>query len=95
MRLADAVAAFRRGLDRQNWSGDVLDGDGALAAWSVDHSICHIVPGAVVFPRTTGDLAALARVASRHCVPLVARGGGTGTNSQCALHHLAMPPEAV
>ena len=76
--VADLVAA----LDRSSWTGEVLRDPGARAAWSVDNSIYRIPPAAVVFPRTTLDLATLCRLASRHRVPLTARGGGTGTNGQ-------------
>jgi glycolate oxidase len=36
------------------------------------------LPRAVVFPRTTAEVAAVVKVARRHGVPLVARGSGTG-----------------
>ncbi|WP_299841590.1 FAD-binding and (Fe-S)-binding domain-containing protein [uncultured Jannaschia sp.] len=79
---AARITAFLRDLDASGWQGDVLADPGARGAWAVDNSIYRILPGAVVFPRETSDLGLLCRLASKHRVPLVARGGGTGTNGQ-------------
>ncbi|MBM7806250.1 glycolate oxidase [Geodermatophilus bullaregiensis] len=40
-------------------------------------------PGAVVFPRSTDEVAAVMRVASRHGVPVVPRGAGSGLVGAC------------
>ncbi|WP_299821809.1 FAD-binding and (Fe-S)-binding domain-containing protein [uncultured Jannaschia sp.] len=76
------IDALLRDLDASEWQGDILAEPGARGAWAVDNSIYRIEPGAVVFPRETADLGILCRLATRHRVALVARGGGTGTNGQ-------------
>jgi glycolate dehydrogenase FAD-linked subunit len=42
------------------------------------------LPGAVVFPTTTGEVAVLLRLASEHRVPVVPRGAGTGLSGGAA-----------
>ena len=65
---------------------DALGGDAVLtdpdvtAAYARDQAVMAPagVPAAVVFPRSTEQLSAVLRVASRHGVPVVPRGAGSG-----------------
>lgn len=51
---------------------------------STDNSIYQLLPDAVVFPRSTADVALIARLAAqeRYSSLIYPRGGGTGTNGQ-------------
>lgn len=51
---------------------------------ATDNSIYQLLPDAVVFPRSTADVALIARLASqeRFSSWSLPRGGGTGTNGQ-------------
>ncbi|MCZ6872533.1 MAG: FAD-binding protein [bacterium] len=42
------------------------------------HTLDKAPPGAVVFPTTTDQVAAIVKLANRHAIPFVARGAGTG-----------------
>src|SRR5688500_8629583 len=65
---------------------DALGADGVLtdpdvtAAYARDQAMLAPagLPAAVVFPRSTADVVALMRVASRHGIPVVPRGAGSG-----------------
>ncbi|MGH7559644.1 MAG: FAD-binding oxidoreductase [Gemmatimonadales bacterium] len=50
----------------------------ARAAYSEGAGIYRVVPAAVVVPSTTGALRSLVAWASRHAIPLVPRGAGSG-----------------
>lgn len=50
----------------------------ARALYATDASIYEIVPDGVVWPKTVEDVVACLRAATRHGVPLTARGAGTG-----------------
>ncbi len=49
-----------------------------LLLYEYDGSVELARPDYVVFPRTTGDVVKIVRLAGRHRVPLVGRGAGTG-----------------
>ncbi len=52
---------------------------------ATDNSIYQLLPDAVVFPRSTADVALIARLASQErftSLVFTPRGGGTGTNGQ-------------
>src|SRR5580658_6766378 len=50
-----------------------------LIPYSFDATaVLRQVPGTVVFPRNTAEVAAVLRIARRHRAPVVARGSGTG-----------------
>ena len=49
-----------------------------LLTYEYDASIDRHTPDAVVLPRTTAEVAAAARIAEEHGVPVVPRGSGTG-----------------
>ncbi|MEZ6122740.1 MAG: anaerobic glycerol-3-phosphate dehydrogenase subunit C [Planctomycetaceae bacterium] len=67
---------------------DALEGeiraDGAtLSLYSTDASLYEIRPLAVAFPRSAADVSVLAAYASRHQIPLIPRGSGTGLVGGC------------
>jgi D-lactate dehydrogenase len=49
-----------------------------LAIYATDDTPRSVTPGAVVFPATSDEVAAVVRTAYRHQVPVVARGAGSG-----------------
>ncbi len=55
-----------------------LDRPEDLMLYEYDGSVDRGRPDMVVFPRTTAEVAAVARLASEYGIPLVARGAGTG-----------------
>jgi len=55
-----------------------LDRPEDLALYEYDGSVEKHRPDIVVFPRTTSDVSAVARIAREFRVPLVGRGAGTG-----------------
>jgi len=50
-----------------------------LHCYSYDNSKQTFLPDAVVHPDTVEQVAALAKLANAHCIPIVARGAGSGT----------------
>lgn len=49
-----------------------------LALYGADAGMAHRVPGLVVWPETTDEVAEVVRVCARHDLPFTARGAGTG-----------------
>ncbi len=79
------VAAFVHELGRGAFSGEVCADYATRLSAATDNSIYQVLPAAVVFPRTTADVALAMRLIDEprfHGVALTARGGGTGTNGQ-------------
>lgn len=69
----------------RGFSGDRADDLATRVVGATDNSIYQILPQAIVYPRTTEDVAVLMRTAARDAyrdLKLTARGGGTGTNGQ-------------
>jgi len=64
--------------------------------YSTDNSIYQVEPAAVGLPNTTAELAEAlaANFSSSDPKPIVARGGGTGTNGQSLTSGLAGPRPA-
>jgi FAD/FMN-containing dehydrogenase/Fe-S oxidoreductase len=62
--------------------GDVRADALSRALYATDASIYQIEPAAVVMPRDEADVSAALRVARRHGVPLLPRGGGTSLAGQ-------------
>jgi len=60
-------------------AADLLTGQADLIAYSYDNSQQQVIPQAVVFPRSAGQVQSLVKMCVRHKIPLVARGRGTGT----------------
>lgn len=56
----------------------VLTAPEELVVYSYDASWPEALPGGVVCPLTTGDVAAVLRIAGRERIPVVPRGAGTG-----------------
>ena len=56
----------------------VLHAPEDLMLYEYDGSVETARPDCVVFPRTTGEVAEIVRLAVRHKVPIVGRGAGTG-----------------
>jgi len=59
--------------------GDVFADILHRAAYSSDASIYRIVPACVVAPRDKDDVVAVVKYAAQHAIPIVARGGASGT----------------
>ncbi len=79
------VAALASALHEGGFEGEIrLDYATRLSA-ATDNSIYQVLPAAVIFPRSTADVALALRLIEEprfHGVALTARGGGTGTNGQ-------------
>ena len=58
--------------------GQVFTNRASLIAYEADGGVDKGLPDGVVFPASVEELAQVARWASEHQVPLVARGAGTG-----------------
>jgi glycolate oxidase len=56
----------------------VLSAPDDLLLYEYDGSVEEARPNCVVFPRTTADVSAIAKISARHGVPMVGRGAGTG-----------------
>ncbi|MCA9048787.1 MAG: FAD-binding oxidoreductase, partial [Planctomycetaceae bacterium] len=63
--------------------GELRVDDVTTALYATDASLYEIRPAAVVFPKSTDDVAVLAAYASDQQIPLIARGGGTGLAGGC------------
>ncbi len=74
MALVEAIAKLRKALGREN----VLDKTGDVMLYEYDAGVDKGTPGAVVFPATTEDVAAIVRIAAAEGVSIVPRGAGTG-----------------
>ncbi len=71
-------AAIARELRDAVGAAHVLESPGDVLAYEYDASNLTAVPDLVVLPATEDEVAAVLRVASRHRVPVVPRGAGTG-----------------
>lgn len=74
MTLTTAIAQLRRVLGKEN----VLDAAEDRMLYEYDAGVDKGLPGAVVFPATTEDVAEIVRIAVREKVSIVPRGAGTG-----------------
>jgi len=59
-------------------SENVLTDSSELVAYSYDSQPVNAMPDAMVLASTTEEVAAVARLAAAECIPLVARGAGSG-----------------
>ncbi|MGM0576173.1 MAG: D-2-hydroxyglutarate dehydrogenase YdiJ [Myxococcota bacterium] len=76
---------FLEALPGAGFGGDVHVDAGTRLVTATDNSVYQILPQAVVYPKATEDVAAVARLAAEERfreVTLSPRGGGTGTNGQ-------------
>jgi glycolate oxidase len=77
---APLIKALRSRLGREN----VLSANSDLVVYECDaFTIEKNRPDAVVFPRSTRQVADVVRLANQHDVPIVARGAGTGLAGGC------------
>lgn len=79
------VTAFLDALREAGFSGEIRSDYATRLSAATDNSIYQMLPAAVIFPRTPGDVANALRLIDEprfHEVSLTARGGGTGTNGQ-------------
>jgi FAD/FMN-containing dehydrogenase/Fe-S oxidoreductase len=83
--LDPKVAEFATALEHGGFRGDLGTDYATRLSAATDNSIYQLLPAAVIFPRTTDDVALALRLVDEprfHAVALTARGGGTGTNGQ-------------
>ncbi|WP_180269713.1 D-2-hydroxyglutarate dehydrogenase YdiJ [Erwinia amylovora] len=83
--LAPQVLNFLAALKQQGFSGDMTTRYADRLTMSTDNSIYQLLPDAVIFPRSTNDVAIIASLAADGRFASLAftpRGGGTGTNGQ-------------
>ena len=81
MLAAAALAEFRSALTEFRAAlgeSSVFDDAATLAFYSSDETPKRVTPAAVVFPQHHDHVEALVRIAIAHCIPLVARGAGSG-----------------
>jgi glycolate oxidase len=65
----------------------VLSSADELLLYEYDGSVEQARPDCVVFPRTTADVSAIAKISAKHKAPMVGRGAGTGlSGGALALH---------
>jgi FAD/FMN-containing dehydrogenase/Fe-S oxidoreductase len=83
--LVQLVLSFLDTLKQQGFTGDTATSYADRLTLSTDNSIYQLLPDAVLFPRSTADVALIARVAATPqfaSLTFTPRGGGTGTNGQ-------------
>ncbi|MEL4013387.1 D-2-hydroxyglutarate dehydrogenase YdiJ [Dryocola clanedunensis] len=83
--LVQLVLNFLQALEQQGFTGDTATNYADRLTMATDNSIYQLLPDAVLFPRSTADVALLARLASEErfkSLIFTPRGGGTGTNGQ-------------
>jgi FAD/FMN-containing dehydrogenase/Fe-S oxidoreductase len=81
----DSTLAFLAAARAAGFKGELESRYADRIAAATDNSIYQILPQAVAYPRDTGDVVILARLADEprfHDIVLSPRGGGTGTNGQ-------------
>lgn len=79
------VLNYLKALEQQGFTGDTATRYADRLTMATDNSIYQLLPDAVVFPRSTADVALLARIAAEErfqSLIFTPRGGGTGTNGQ-------------
>lgn len=83
--LVPRVLNFMQELERQGFTGDIATRYAERLTMSTDNSVYQLLPDAVIFPRSTADVALVARLADDEryqSLVFTPRGGGTGTNGQ-------------
>ena len=83
--VVQLVLNFLQALEQQGFTGDTATSYADRLTMATDNSIYQLLPDAVVFPRSTADVALIARLASQErftSLIFTPRGGGTGTNGQ-------------
>ncbi|VDZ73203.1 putative FAD-binding oxidase [Atlantibacter hermannii] len=83
--LVQLVVNFLQALEQQGFTGDTATSYADRLTMATDNSIYQLLPDAVIFPRSTADVALIARLADEarfSSLVFTPRGGGTGTNGQ-------------
>lgn len=83
--LVQLVLTFLHALKAQGFTGDTATSYADRLTLSTDNSIYQLLPDAALFPRSTADVALIARIAGEprfESLVFTPRGGGTGTNGQ-------------
>ena len=83
--LVQRVLDFLEALKQNGFNGDTATSYADRLTMATDNSIYQLLPDAVVFPRSTADVALIARLAGEerfNALTFSPRGGGTGTNGQ-------------
>ncbi|WP_336777072.1 D-2-hydroxyglutarate dehydrogenase YdiJ [Pantoea sp. USHLN256] len=83
--LVQLVLTFLQSLKEQGFTGDTATSYADRLSLSTDNSIYQLLPDAALFPRSTADVALIARLAGEDrftSLVFTPRGGGTGTNGQ-------------
>lgn len=83
--VVQLVLNFLQVLEQQGFTGDTATSYADRLTMATDNSVYQLLPDAVLFPRSTADVALLARVAAEPrftSLVFTPRGGGTGTNGQ-------------
>ena len=71
-------------------SGEVLLDRASRLIYAGDASIYEMEPVAIVFPRDTGDVEAVVRLAGRRGIPVLPRGAGTSLAGQAVNHAIVL-----
>ncbi len=88
-----SASAFATALQHGGFAGEIRSDYATRLSAATDNSIYQLLPAAVVFPRSTADVALALRLIDEprfHGVALTARGGGTGTNGQALTAGIVM-----
>lgn len=97
--VVQLVLNFLQELEQQGFTGDTATSYADRLTMSTDNSIYQLLPDAVVFPRSTADVALIARLAAQErysSLIFTPRGGGTGTNGQSeTITYLSSAPLAL
>ena len=79
--VVQLVLNFLQELEQQGFTGDTATSYADRLTMSTDNSIYQLLPDAVVFPRSTADVALSARLVAQErysSLIFTPRGGGTG-----------------
>ena len=83
--LEQLVLTFLDRLKQAGFTGDIATNYADRLTMSTDNSVYQLLPDAVIFPRSTADVALIGRLAGEEefaSLTFSPRGGGTGTNGQ-------------
>ncbi|MEX0446651.1 FAD-binding and (Fe-S)-binding domain-containing protein [Xenorhabdus sp. SGI246] len=84
-QVSELVKEYLTVLKDTGFTGDTASNYADRLTMATDNSIYQLLPQAVIFPRSSADVALLARIAGEerfHSLTFTPRGGGTGTNGQ-------------
>ena len=93
--VVQLVLNFLQELEQQGFTGDTATSYADRLTMSTDNSIYQLLPDAVVFPRSTADVALIARLAAQErysSLIFTPRGGGTGNGKPSVIDlHYVLP----